>query len=204
MSKKQDRQGVRTAADLERKYNLGQSVSQAYVQSTVKTSIEASENEVKRYVDSKVDYVDEELEQVLSEVPQIINDSLMAAKDSGEFNGPAGPEGPQGPKGDTGATGPQGPEGPPGPQGPEGPSGDSSFTIVTVEADSLNTEVIASDMTFQEIEEAVIFGYDVIVKLLSEENPNIYLQMTAHIPGLEIDFTGFYNGVPLLLQIFAD
>ena len=183
MSKKQDRQGVRTAADLERKYNLGQSVSQAYVQSTVKTSVEASENEVKRYVDSKVDYVDEELEQVLSEVPQIINNSLMAAKDSGEFDGPPGPEGPQ---------------------GPPGPSGDSSFTIVTVEADSLNTEVIASDMTFQEIEEAVISGCDVIVKLLSEENQNIYLQMTTHIPGLEIDFTGFYNGVPLLLQIFAD
>lgn len=178
MSKKQDRQGVRTAADLERKYNLGQSVSQSYVQSAIRTSIEASEYELKHYVDDKV-----------GEVPTLINGALEEAKESGEFDGPQGPAGPAGPEG---------------PQGPPGPAGDSSFTIVTVEADSLNTEVIASNMTFQEIEGAIISGCDVIVKLLSEVEQNIYLQMTSHIPGLEIDFTGFYNGVPLLLQIFAD
>lgn len=179
MSKKQDRQGVRTAADLERKYNLGQSVSQAYVQSAIKTSVETSGDEVKRYVDDKV----EVLEQAVSEVPQVIYDALEQAKESGEFDGPQGPEGPP---------------------GPPGSSGDSSYTLVTVEVDSMNTEEINADKTFDEIETAILSGLDVVVKLVNAESHNIYLQMTAHIPGLEIDFYGYYNGLPLLLQIFAD
>lgn len=54
MSAKQDRQGVRTAADVERKYNLGESVTKAYVQSYIQSAVTAATNEHKAYVDGKL------------------------------------------------------------------------------------------------------------------------------------------------------
>lgn len=51
MSKKQDRQGVRTAADIERKYPLGKSVTAEFVQSTVRNAVSLATNEFKGYVD---------------------------------------------------------------------------------------------------------------------------------------------------------
>lgn len=51
-------------------------------------------------------------ESAAANIQQTVDDALQAAKDSGEFDGPAGPAGPTGPagpRGDTGATGPAGP-----------------------------------------------------------------------------------------------
>ena len=65
------------------------------------------------------------------EIEEAVNSALAAAKESGEFDGPAGPQGetgPQGPKGDTGETGPQGPKGDTGETGPQGPKGDTGET----------------------------------------------------------------------------
>ena len=55
MSAKRDRQGVRTATDLERKYNFGESVTQAYVQSSIRSALTAATNEYKEYVDGLLD-----------------------------------------------------------------------------------------------------------------------------------------------------
>lgn len=55
MNAKQDRQGVRTPADLERKYNLGQSVTTGYVQS----AISAATSEYKDYVQNLLQEVEE-------------------------------------------------------------------------------------------------------------------------------------------------
>lgn len=71
----------------------------------------------------------ERVEAVADNIDAIVAESLQAAKDSGEFDGPKGdtgeqgPEGPQGPKGDTGDRGPQGIQGPKGDTGDQGPQG---------------------------------------------------------------------------------
>ena len=64
MAKKQDRQGVRTAAELERKYNLGQSVTQAQVQSIVRSAVTVATNETKSYVDVKLSEVNGQEEKI--------------------------------------------------------------------------------------------------------------------------------------------
>ena len=90
MAKKQDRQGVRTAADIERKYNLGQSVTQAYVQSTVRSAVAVATNETKSYVDDKVSEVAEqegkikELERVDTELSEAISDLEQADAEMSE------------------------------------------------------------------------------------------------------------------------
>jgi hypothetical protein len=77
--------------------------------------------------------------------------------------------------------------------------------LVTVEVDSLNTANLTSDKTFSEIEEAVLDGMNVRVKLIcSGVNHHIYLQMTAHQQGSEIAFCGYFNNLPLVLRITAD
>lgn len=81
---------------------------------------------------------------------------------------------------------------------------ENATMFVTVETVSLATETINADKTFSEIEAAILAGKDVKVKLISNESYIIYLQMTSHLPGSEIDFSGYYNGTPLVLQIFAD
>lgn len=83
------------------------------------------------------------VEEMSEDIEESVREELRAARDSGEFDGPAGPQGdtgpagPQGPKGDTGDTGPAGPQGPkgdpgePGPMGPagsQGPKGDTGDT----------------------------------------------------------------------------
>lgn len=86
------------------------------------------------------------------EIEEAVNSALAAAKESGEFDGPAGPQGepgPQGPKGDTGEPGADGKDGSPGADGytpvkgkdyfdgepgqpgetgPQGPKGDTGKT----------------------------------------------------------------------------
>lgn len=48
---KQDRQGVRTATDIERKYNLGNAVTASYVQATVRSAVATATNDFKGYVE---------------------------------------------------------------------------------------------------------------------------------------------------------
>ena len=77
--------------------------------------------------------------------------------------------------------------------------------LVTVEADSLTTENLTSDKTFSEIEEAILDGVNVRVKLLcSTVGHHIYLQMTSHLQGSEIAFCGYFNNLPLVLKITAE
>ena len=86
------------------------------------------------------------VEEMSEGIEESVREDLRAARDSGEFDGPAGPQGdtgpagPQGPKGEPGepgpmgAAGPQGPKGEPGepgptgPAGPQGPKGDTGDT----------------------------------------------------------------------------
>jgi hypothetical protein len=58
VSAKQDRQGVRTAADIERKYNLSKGVTQEYVQSSIKSAVSTSTTEIKNYANDEVDDLD--------------------------------------------------------------------------------------------------------------------------------------------------
>lgn len=176
MSKKQDRQGVRTAAELERKYNLGQSVSQSYVQSVVNTAVTASANESKNYIDAKVKDVTE-LEQYIIDAKHDASEAKATAEAAqaavDELREDIAIE----------ATG----------------------LIVTVEADSLATENLTSDKTFDEIEEAILSGMNVIVKLICDGiDYQIYLHMTAHLQGSEIAFSGYFNNLPLVLKIMAE
>jgi hypothetical protein len=185
MSKKQDRQGVRTASDLERKYNLGQSVSQSYVQSAVQSAVAVSENEVKRYVDVRVDGLTvqtdriNEVERTAEQAQQDAEDAKTAAEEAQAtveelWKHIAS---------DVEATG----------------------LIVTVEADSLATENLTSDKTFTEIEVAILLGMNVIVKLLCDGvDHHIYLHMTSHLQGSEISFSGYFNNMPLVLKIMAE
>lgn len=90
------------------------------------------------------------------------------------------------------------------------PEGDGDITIisedflVTVEVESLDTETLVSDKTYAEIEEAILAGKYVRVKLISSSvTDHIYLQMVSHIEGSEIDFCGYFDNLPLLLKITA-
>jgi hypothetical protein len=74
-----------------------------------------------------------------------------------------------------------------------------------VEVDSLATENLTSDKTFAEIEAAILLGMNVIVKLIcAGVDYLIYLHMTAHLPGSEIIFSGYFNNMPLVLKIMAE
>lgn len=164
MSAKQDRQGVRTASDLERKYSLGQSVTKGYVQSTVKSSIAIATSEIERYVDTKLETSQKDIAKLEQSVSDL-EDAISGLE----------------------------------------PSGGEGSMIVTVEADSLSTEVLTSDKTFSEIEASILAGKNVIVKLLcSNVEHHIYMQLTAHLHGSLVEFTGFFNKAPLLLQITSD
>ena len=77
--------------------------------------------------------------------------------------------------------------------------------LVTVEVDSLNTESLTSDKTFSEIEEAILSGQNVRVKLACVGvDHHIYLQLTSHLQGSEIAFCGYFNNLPLVLKITAE
>lgn len=81
---------------------------------------------------------------------------------------------------------------------------EETVLVVTVEADSLTTDSITSDKTFDEIENAILTGKIVIVKLVSSSvTHHVFMQMTAHQPAVEIQFSGFYNNLPLQLCITA-
>ena len=158
---KQDRQGVRTPADLERKYDFGLLAGQSNATSELSNQInqlnqsmaifEASTNGSIEQLSGEID----DLEQAVSELIQ------------------------------------------------GGGSGGSNVAIVTVETDSLDTETIHADRTFAEIESLILEGKTVKVKLVCE-GQNIYLQVSAHMPGSEIDFCGFFDGHQLVLKIYAD
>lgn len=77
--------------------------------------------------------------------------------------------------------------------------------LVTVQVDSLNCESISADKTFAEIEEAIVNGVNVRIQLHSaSENQVIYLQLASYQAGVEADFCGYYNGLPVVLQILAE
>ena len=82
MSTKQDRPGARTATDIERKYNFGQAVTAAYVQSTVKNAVAVATNEFKGYVDGiNKDFADQgEAISDLEQADVAINTELSALR----------------------------------------------------------------------------------------------------------------------------
>jgi hypothetical protein len=161
---KQDRQGVRTPAELERKYDFSLLSGQSNMTSDLKNQINQLNQSLSMFAAStnvSIEQLSGDIDDLEQAVAELIH-------------------------------------------GGGGGSGQSSLLIVNVEADSLDTESLSADKTFSEIEDAIQAGFDVKVKLISNVSYNIYLQMTAHLPGSEIDFCGYYNGVPLVLQIFAD
>jgi len=82
VSAKQDRQGVRTAADVERKYNLGNAATPGYVQSLIKDATAAVASEMRNYVDGKVK-VPEML--VVVEADSLSTESLVSDKSYAEI-----------------------------------------------------------------------------------------------------------------------
>lgn len=169
---KQDRQGVRTPADLERKYPLGKLNDKTGDTSELGRQINQLSQSMSTFMASTNGAI-AELTNEDTELNQAITNLEEAVAELEQGGGGSG--------GDSG--------------------GQSSF-VVTVEADSLETESITADKTFAEIDAAIQAGMDVKVKLLSNGS-YIYLQMTAYLPGSEVDFCGYY-GYPLVLQIFAD
>jgi uncharacterized protein YlxW (UPF0749 family) len=198
MSKKQDRQGVRTAAELERKYNLGQSVSQSYVQSVVNTAVTASANESKNYIDAKVKDVTE-LEQYIIDAKHDASEAKATAEEAQAAveEAQAAVEEAQAAVDELQNTVDE--------LSKVLVPTEGTGLIVTVEADSLSTENLTSDKTFAEIEDAILSGMNVIVKLICDGiDYQIYLHMTAHLQGSEIAFSGYFNNLPLVLKIMAE
>ena len=77
--------------------------------------------------------------------------------------------------------------------------------LVTVQTDSLDTEAISADKTFADIDEAILTGKNVRIKLVSQsEDFHLYLRLVSHKAGIEAKFYGFYNGAPIVLQLMAD
>lgn len=206
---KQDRQGARTPADLERKYEFGQRMSK--LETTTKSQSEQlnrQEQELRNYKDSSekrlstlekdfenagksvgtmkqnimslqirmtnAEEKNRELSQVVYSVNKKVSDIDAAVSELDKKVSTLS-------------------------------GGDSSELLVTVQVDSLNSESISSDKTFTEIEEAIMVGSSVRVKLLSaDENKIIYLHLGSHQVGVEINFFGYCNGLPVSLQILAD
>ena len=85
------------------------------------------------------------------------------------------------------------------------PESATSDLLVTVVSDTLESETLASDKTFAEIEGAISSGINVRVKLhISNENRIIFLHLSSYQEGVEACFLGYVNGKPLSLQILAD
>ena len=263
MTSKQDRQGVRTPADLERKYNLGQSVSQSYVQSSIQSAVTAASNENHAYVDSKLQGIENYGEQIAelerktdgviavaeqaeataesayayaenasAEVANaqstadtaLVNasDALNAAEqaqmtadtangtadnallvandaknvaDSAMHSATTALQAADDLQEEVEALR----------QDIEGMDVGGRNLLVNVEVDSLNTESLTADKTYAEIEEAILAEKNVRVKVtISDVVDCIYLHMAAHRLGSGIDFIGYYNRLPILLQIVPD
>ena len=80
-----------------------------------------------------------------------------------------------------------------------------SGMLVYAETESLNAETIYADKSFTEIDEAINTGSVVRVKLLcSDINDFVYLHLASHLPGAEVTFCGYFNGLPVTLQLQAD
>ena len=159
---KQDRQGVRTPADLERKYPLGKLNDPTGDTSELSKQISQMNQSMSIFATS----INGTIAEMSSNI-DTLNKDVADLKYGG------------------------------------GGSGQASVVVVNVEADSLDTETLSADKTFSDIEQAILAGMDVKVKL-KNESYYIYLQMTAHLPESEVDFCGYYDGHPLVLQIFAD
>jgi protoporphyrinogen oxidase len=77
--------------------------------------------------------------------------------------------------------------------------------LVYAETESLNAETIYADKSFTEIDEAINTGSIVRVKLLcSDINDFVYLHLASHLPGVEVTLCGYFNGLPVTLQLQAD
>lgn len=80
-----------------------------------------------------------------------------------------------------------------------------SEMLILAETDSLNSETIYADKTFSEIDEAINSDSAVRVKLFcSSINVYVYLYLASHLPGVEVSFCGYFNGLPVTLQLQAD
>lgn len=98
---KQDRQGVRTATDIERKYNLGQLNDfrgQSQKQDLALTEIIQTVNQFIADTNAKFNAIDRTVDEA-------INESLAEAKASGEFDGEKGEPGVKGEPGEKGDAG---------------------------------------------------------------------------------------------------
>lgn len=96
----------------------------------------------------------ENVEGLDAELVASVNAALAAAKESGEFDGPAGPVGPQGPTGAQGPAGPQGPagsDGAPGADGKDGADGISPTVAIRELDNGVGTQVAIRDKNGTEI-----------------------------------------------------
>lgn len=168
---KQDRQGVRTATDLERKYNLSSLSNQASENARQDSQINqlgTAINSLSRRVSELEGSSGSELEERVSALEQSdaeIDNRLTALEQSDQ---------------------------------------ETYGFLVTVQTESLDTESITADKSFAEIEEAILAGQNVRIKLVCEsEDSVLYLRLTSHQEGIEANFCGYYNGIPIVLQLLA-
>ena len=196
---KQDRQGVRTPVDLERKYSFGQTfnrqgtqinqLNQEMSQFMAKTDSAIADldesvaglPELTRTVNSlrqsvtALDINVSSLDQSLSE----INDAVLELEETIPGLVDIGQD--------------------------VADLKEKAELLVTVQTDSLDTEAISADKTFADIDDAILAGKNVRIKLVSDsEDSHLYLRLVTHQAGIEATFYGYYNGTPIVLQLMAD
>lgn len=207
---KQDRQGVRTPAEVERKYNIGsfmfdqkkkdeeqnRKIEQAsenafnniaLLKAEVEKELSKISKEIKKIQSSSsvgLDSVNQKIREIVamdseqSKAIEELSSLIKTLDDSVEALRQIVSE-----------------------LGGESGSG----MVVCAETESLNSEAIYADKTFAEIDEAINTGSVVRVKLLcSNINDYVYLHLASHLPGVEVTFCGYFNGLPVTLQLQAD
>lgn len=207
---KQDRQGVRTPAEVERKYNFGSfmydqkkkdeeqnrkieqasenaSNNIALLKAEVEKELSKISKELKKIQVSssvslesvsqkirEIDVTDSEQSKAIEELSSLVETLSESVEALRQIVSELG-------------------------------GGSGSGMVVCAETESLNSEAIYADKTFTEIDEAINTGSVVRVKLLcSNINDYVYLHLASHLPGVEVTFCGYFNGLPVNLQLQAD